>query len=572
MKANFKYIYIVVFFSLSVMFSSCEDKLKDAFYDPEKQTNPSFEMLFAGALQPTELFRLEYGPAYHNNRVFNKLLGMGLYPGDASGYNTYPEDGFNLSAYGSTGNVRNTVFTKTYVDFNKNIPVMNLLLNGMSEEDKKNYAIYVWCANIVKAYMFQRLTDVYDDVPFSEAGKAFENIFLAKYDSQHDIYHTLLDTLKNISARLKGYKLNNSYAHQNFTTYDILNNGDVSKWEKFANSLRLRMAIRLSIIEPETSKQVIADIIQNNSPLVSEAADFIGMAEKDLAHEFEFYWPRGFSETFYHCHAPYFMLHDVFGYNGTSTPADQVDPRLYVIFQPSVFGQYVGLKEWGPDHNAYIWQIFPTTSRQDSAINYDYDEHINPFFSMYNKVTYNNFNMKYPSFTSTETHLLLAEAKLRFPDVTGTIDPVTEYTQAISQSIDWWYETNNTNDFGVATSPAIPANIMPGSKYPKPSSVVINAFLNNKSNAFNLMTSSDKIKEIFYQKYTHLNLFNFWEVWSEARRLQKDYGILVPRSKAMRWMERLAYPASEATTNPDNYQKVAGQDNFTTPVWWTGRK
>ena len=121
------------------------------------------------------------------------------------------------------------------------------MLNGLSEDEKPNYEIYVHCINVVKAYMFQRLTDIYDDVPYTDANGAYEKKFWAKYDSQESIYMSILDELKTIDTKLAATELNNSLAHEKFRVHDILNNGDVLKWRKFANSLRLRMAIRISV-------------------------------------------------------------------------------------------------------------------------------------------------------------------------------------------------------------------------------------------------------------------------------------------------------------------------------------
>jgi hypothetical protein len=427
---------------------------------------------------------------------------------------------------------------------------MTLLFNGMAPEEQKNYLIYFNCISIVKAYMFQRLTDIYDDVPFSEAGGALQNKFYAKYDSQQSIYYTLLDTLAAVSSRLHGYTLNSSLPHQNFKNYDLLNKGDVLKWEKFANSLRLRMALR-----------------------VSAEDDLIGMAETDFDKLMEYYWPRAFTEVFYNCHAPYFVVHDVFGYTDETTPANQVDPRLYVMFQPTIQGKYIGIKPWGPDQTTQISDLYSSDPKyNDIILPWNYDEHTEPYFSMYNKLTYLNYNEKYPAFSPTETHLLLAEIALRFPDIAGTINPSDEYQTAINQSINWYYKRNNENSFSTTSTPSIPSNIIEGSKHSKPNQASIDGFLTYKTGMFSGLSTSDKIKEIYYQKFAHLNIFNLWEIWSETRRVEKDYGILAPKSKCVIWMERFQYPENEASTNSDNYSKVANQDNITTPVWWTGRK
>lgn len=561
---------MMAFMMLFLIFSSCQDELEKEFYNPEKQTKPSFEMLFTGALQPTELFRLEYGPGYHQCRAFNRLMGIGTFP--YAYYNNVPDNSVTAWTGWSGATLRNTQFEKTYVDFNKNIPVINLMLNGLSDEEKPDYEIYVQCINIVKGYMFQRLTDIYDDVPYSEANGAYEKKFWAKYDSQESIYMSILDELKEIESALAGFELNNSLAHEKFKTADILNNGDILKWRKFANSLRLRMAIRISIVAPEKSKEIIGDIVSNNLPLVSEAEDFIGMAEKDYAHVMEWYWPRAMTEMWYNFTAPRFLIHDVFGYEGPGTPENEIDPRLYTVFQPNVWGDYVGCDIWGdnqfPNIEADMQALGYDADRIKGAEDWVYDDHLEPYFSFYNKVTYFNFDMKYPAFTPSETHLLLAEAAVRFPGVAGSIDPSEEYKKAVLESINWYYQTNKNNTFDVTTSPAIPANIMDGSYASAPAP---DAFLDYKTSLFDAMSNDDKIKEIYYQKFAHLNILNYWEIWSETRRLQKEYGILAPVSSKWVWMERFYYPSSEETTNPDNFQAVAGKNNHDTPVWWTGR-
>jgi hypothetical protein len=558
--------------ALTLGFTACQDKLEEEFYNPEKQTEPKFDLLFTGALIPTELFRLEYGPGYHQARAFNRMLGLGVFPD--GGYNGMAPGSYALWTNWSGVTLRETQFNKVYVDFNKNIPVMNLLLNNLPEEEKANYEIYVDCINIVKAFMFQRLTDIYDDVPFSEANGAYQNKFWAKYDSQESIYRSLLADLETIEGKLDGYELNTSGPHTNFKVADILNNGDVLAWRKFANSMRLRMGMRLTNVDPETTKSIVRDIVSNNLPMISESNDFIGMAETDMAHIMEYYWPRAMNEMWYNFTAPRFILHDVFGYKGPGTPTEDIDPRLYVVFQPNAFGDYIGLDVWGTNQlaiaEADMTAFGYDAERIQTAKDWTYDDHLEPHFSMYNKMTYYNYDMEYPAFTPTETNLLLAEAVVRYPAETAGLNAADLYRKAIRASIDWYYSVNAANSFSTTSSPAIPLNVSEGSQPAKPAESVINAFLDKKVAAFQAMSASDKIKEIYYQKLTHLNVLNYWEIWSETRRLMKEYPAL-PQNSVFTWMERFYYPSTEATTNPDNFDKVAYKNDHDTPVWWTGR-
>lgn len=112
---------------------------------------------------------------------------------------------------------------------------------------------------ILQSWMFHILTDMWGDIPYSEAAlaKSENPIYAPAYDSQEAIYTGLLEDLKRANELLSG---NNLPAIKG----DILYNGDLTKWRKFANSLRLRVALRLSEVQPDRAKSVIAEIF--NAP------------------------------------------------------------------------------------------------------------------------------------------------------------------------------------------------------------------------------------------------------------------------------------------------------------------
>ncbi|MCU7551084.1 SusD/RagB family nutrient-binding outer membrane lipoprotein [Chitinophagaceae bacterium LB-8] len=563
--------YLLV--GMGIFGTSCKKELEDKFQKPNALTDASIETLFTGTLQTWGLYQPVYGDEYHNLRNMNRLLGLGYYNGETDGKNTAPDGSITMYNDWSGGTLRNTLYNRVYVDSYKNIPVINLKLGNLSGEERDNYSVYVNCINITRAFMFQRVTDVYNSIPYTEAGGAYDGKFWPKYDTQKEIYYDMLAQLKTIAGKLHGYTLNQSQAHKNFPVYDILNDGSVAKWEKFCNSLRLRMAMRLSVVDPAKAQEVIGELLSTNAPMVTDAADLVGMATKEKSRIFEVYWYRSFNERVIDQVAPYFLVNDVFGYtNGPSTPANQVDPRLYVLFQPNKDGKYIGEKPWGPEQTAHIDALWPVGNPdRQKAKTWDYDDNTNPFFSMYNKMTFYNFDRKFPVFTPSETHLLLAEAALRFPGVAGGINPVQEYKTAIAQSIDWMYSVNNSNQYSVSSTPSIPLNVVPGSQYPKPAQAVIDAFLTTKSAYFTGLTKDGKIKEIFYQKFAHLNILGQYEIWAEARRLRKEYGNLLPNSTKMKWIERFMYPENEPSVNPEKFDAVKAQNDYFTPVWWTGR-
>lgn len=121
----------------------------------------------------------------------------------------------------------------------------NIIITNTDEKTKDEAALnganenQIAIARILKAYIFWTITDRWGDVPYSEALKG--NPVVA-FDTQETIYKSLINELKEAVAQ--------------FTTSggpikgDIAYNGDIAKWKKLANSLRMLMALRLSKVYP----------------------------------------------------------------------------------------------------------------------------------------------------------------------------------------------------------------------------------------------------------------------------------------------------------------------------------
>ena len=106
-------------------------------------------------------------------------------------------------------------------------------------------------AQIWKVWMFQRATDVWGPVPYTEAGSGKESV---AYDNQKDIYYMMFDELTSAVNHLKNALQNNPNLNV-FSSGDRIYSGNVRKWVRCATTLRLRMAIRISNVEPEKAKQ-----------------------------------------------------------------------------------------------------------------------------------------------------------------------------------------------------------------------------------------------------------------------------------------------------------------------------
>jgi hypothetical protein len=117
--------------------------------------------------------------------------------------------------------------------------------------ETENNQNYTAVASIFRSWVFLLLTDAYGDIPYTQAINIDEFITPA-YDAQKDVYLGLLTDLKNAAVLLDPSK--------KAIAGDIIYSGDLAKWKKFAHSLRYRIALRIADKEPETAKQVIAEI------------------------------------------------------------------------------------------------------------------------------------------------------------------------------------------------------------------------------------------------------------------------------------------------------------------------
>ncbi|WP_373057058.1 SusD/RagB family nutrient-binding outer membrane lipoprotein [Zunongwangia sp. H14] len=99
-------------------------------------------------------------------------------------------------------------------------------------------------AKILKAYFFWNLTDRWGDIPYSQALQGSDNLTPA-YDTQEFIYTDLFSELKEANAMMVSGDIQN----------EIIYSGKMEKWRKFANTIRLFMALRLSEVDPAMAQQ-----------------------------------------------------------------------------------------------------------------------------------------------------------------------------------------------------------------------------------------------------------------------------------------------------------------------------
>lgn len=143
-------------------------------------------------------------------------------------------------AYGeeSRYQLSSTFYNDVWDDMNRYISNFVIIEN---HQDSKNWDDQKAAAKILKAFYFQYIVDLYGDVPYSEAFQRTKNLTPA-YDDAQDIYISLIDNIDEAIALI-----NSSEASESFSAADITFGGDMTRWEAFANTIKLRLLVRLAL-------------------------------------------------------------------------------------------------------------------------------------------------------------------------------------------------------------------------------------------------------------------------------------------------------------------------------------
>lgn len=144
--------------------------------------------------------------------------------------------------------------------------------------DRLNEPNYQAIALVYKSWAYSILTDLYGDVPYSQATKAAEGTFQPQFDKQKDIYVGILADLERANSLFDDTKAL-TYAGDLVYNANVLTGGKnlgIQRWKKFANSLRLRLLLRISKRDGEVpvNQQIIAILADPAKyPVLSSNAD-----------------------------------------------------------------------------------------------------------------------------------------------------------------------------------------------------------------------------------------------------------------------------------------------------------
>ncbi|WP_026994198.1 SusD/RagB family nutrient-binding outer membrane lipoprotein [Flectobacillus major] len=508
--------------------TSCKDQLSDLYLNPEQTTAPSIEKFFTQILNNDRIY-----PKYWDMRTFS-LTHAGVFSQAISFTNDkyiYREQAqYTEQRWGDyyTTNGNGSGPLAHYREIEKQYATL-------SAAEKQNADVFLNASKVAFYEQTAQMVDLWGDIPFSQAGQLNLNgsIVSPKFDDAKEVYYSVIAGLKDAATYFGTANLSSTTA-SSFKKQDLIFQGDVSKWRRLANSLRLRALMRISFVDEAKAKAEVMEMLNNPTqyPLLEESA------QNALLNPVTTYIDNlrnAFYESNNHLGASY-LLEKVL------KPAN--DPRIAVIYDKS--GVQGANGKWIP--NADYYSLPLDLNSNDQATNIG-----NGKYAVLDSATF-VYNSKIPGviFTSAETHFLKAEALERWGN---TADAMAAYNKGLTHSVNYFYYLNSISN---STAPKVAA----------PSATEISNFVNN-STAKYAGSSAQKLALIWTQKWVQFGFMQSVQAWSELRRTKYPQLTFVPDNSAGFNLppNRLTYPGRERTFNP-NYSAVAAKDTRDAKIFW----
>ncbi|WP_437920383.1 SusD/RagB family nutrient-binding outer membrane lipoprotein [Sphingobacterium sp. LRF_L2] len=514
-----KLLYILA--ACGIGMSSCSD-FGDLNVDPEAigQETMDYRLVF------TNVQQYAYGTEYEAWR--NGLIYISTMIQHTASVQSY----WNGDKYTYSAGYNAAFWDRMYPNGIRD--VIDLMENW---KDDESFAAEYEMARILKVLLFHRMTDLYGDVPYSEAGQAYYQANgYPKYDTQESIYLDMLNELNEAATNLEGKTSSISDA-------DLIYGGDVAQWQKFSYSLMLRLAMRLSKVDATTARTWVNTAVQGG--LFTANSDNALIEHPDATTANNSCEP--FGKVYVHEDPNAYRMSESF----INLLKDTKDPRLSllatVVTDPSV---KVDVEGWSRGDTTSANQLgMPngydeTTTGATNITNYSlYPGSMNKY-SVVNRYTYGRIDAPTFLVTYAENQLLLAEAAYR-----GWINGSAEeyYNAGVTAAMQQF------SQFGITGV----------------GSAAIQNYLAN--NPYNEATALKQINTQYY-----INTFtDEYESFANWRR--SGYPELTPVNYIGNVTNgtiprRFTYPTEEATINSANYQEAVARlsngDRMTSRVWW----
>jgi len=512
-------------------------------------------LLLAGLTSCTKNFEsYDTNPSYLTSSQTIAILPTAFGPLEQSIYSNY-QTAQNLSADGFSGYMMSPNPFKSSYDLNYGLvdgwdrngfvdqynlvmaPVSKIAAAGTPTQRPDYWAV----ALLIQVEAMDRVTDRFGPIPYSKAGSSITSV---PYDSQQSVYNQFFLQIDTAIANLKAY-IQAHPGQKPLGTNDLVYKGDYTEWLKFANSLRLRLAMRLVKIDAATAQAQAEKAMADPDGLLSAPGDDALVAQSGGRNNDIWTVAASYGD----CRMNAALLTYMTGYH---------DPRLPMYATPATTSAVAAAAPGG-------YEGIRIGALVDKSV---YGVYASPNTTTTFTQTASQYFM-----TAAEMWFLKAEAALR--GWAGAGDVQTDYEQGINTSFQQWKVSagtyvSNTTDTALA--------------YTDPNNAGNNDTALTKITIAwdNGASDETKLERIITQKW--IAMFpDGQEAWSDYRRT--GYPRLFPvvnntsggTIDTKTQIRRLAYPQTEYTTNGAAVNSavqtlLGGPDNGGTRLWWDVNK
>lgn len=428
--------------------------------------------------------------------------------------------GANGTTYAISDEWKDSPFKSTFVEFLSSWNILRQKVDSTS--------VLFAVGEVVKVEAVHKATDMYGPLPYLKFGLTNP----VPYDSQEEIYKSFFKELDHAIDILTKFD-QASPNSKALAKFDLIFNSNIPNWIRFANSLKLRLAMRVSAVYPE-AKEIAESAIAHQYGVI-ESNDGNPTVQTNPALSYTYHNPihsisssDGYEE-------------DVMGATMDAYMNGFNDPRISVFFQPTMYGEYRGLRNGHKNGDVF---------KGNTGLSKPNILQGTPYVWM----------------TAAEVYFLRAEGALKGWNMNGNAEDL--YNAGIRASFQQHGVKGVESYLASTKTPAKYPGFRSSPSAPAPSNITV---------AWSEDSEVEQLEQIITQKWIAMYPLG-QEAWSEFRRtgypklyeiVNNESGGVISSSMQIR---RVPFPNSEYQGNKEEVKKaitlLGGPDNGATRLWW----
>jgi hypothetical protein len=561
-----KIVSILVLLACVFTFSRCsEEDYTEKYTDPNKVTALAMDKLMVGLFTKDNGFNIQGYGRYFNTD--SQWLGkftqtFGAYVGSTMYHSGYGVDGYYGELYGSAAHFKK----------------LEDMYNNLADAEKPSFEAYYLASKVLIYSHLLAILDVYGDVPWTDACRVavtgdFANSN-AHFDKATDLYKMIITELKDVGLRFASVTKPKDFT----ATQDYINQANFERWRLYANSIRLRAAMRVASNGSLTAegRAAVKEILENPTqyPVPEDNADNIQIANL-RADPINTPGGGGLGDWPSCRLASSAIIRNMLSnynkatYSGTYQEGID-DPRLPLLYSmaTATSSKPSGNPQRPPINTREVPSVYRgTDTEMPEQTQAGYSQGSSLSYIRQNGFFWENDYWDHQIYSASETWFIKAEAYL---NGWASGDAKTAFKEGVNQSIKFFYKYQETkrDDFAIGDSTDQRAWVI---NPVEPDDAWIDAFAEARwSKRIDGSTYDSELDAIITQKWLSYNILYVREAWSDIRRTGYPSGLVFPSvadSEIPNVPNRWRYPPAERDFNK-SFSEVADQDNYSGKLFW----